>query len=119
MPSPASRRPPRLKLPGAPVSAAPPSSASAGPSSLPPKGASRAIGKKPRMSRFLRILVAITIVMHLAFVAAVYEFGRRMGWGSPAIIAWLAGIAGTVLFLGRARAGAADVHRGRLIPLLV
>ena len=71
------------------------------------------------MSRFLRILIGITVGMHLAFVAAVYEFGRRMGWGSPALIAWLAGIAGTVLFLGRARAGAADVHRGRLIPLLV
>ena len=71
------------------------------------------------MSRFLRILIGITVVMHLAFVAAVYEFGRRMGWGSPVLIAWLAGIAGTVLFLGRARAGAADVHRGRVIPLLV
>lgn len=71
------------------------------------------------MSRFLRILVGITFAMHLPFAAAVYELGRRLGWQSPAAIAWIAGAAGAFLFVGRARAGAADAPRGKTIPILV
>jgi predicted MPP superfamily phosphohydrolase len=57
--------------------------------------------------------------MHLPFVAAVYEVARRAGSSSPSLVAWLAGLAGALLFIGRARAGAADAPRGRFIPLFV
>jgi predicted MPP superfamily phosphohydrolase len=86
---------------------------------MPPKGASRAIGKRPRMSRFLQALIAITVVVHLPFVAAVGELGRRLRWQSPWLVAWLLGAGGVVLFLGRARAGATDERRGRFLPLFL
>jgi predicted MPP superfamily phosphohydrolase len=92
---------------------------STSPASLPPKGASRAIGKRPRMSRFLYMLVGITVGVHLPFVAAVGELGTRLGWASPWMKAWLAGLAGVVLFVGRARAGAADERRGPIVPWMI
>jgi predicted MPP superfamily phosphohydrolase len=93
--------------------------ASAPPPSLPPKGASRAIGKRPRMSRFLTILIAITVAVHLPFVAAAGELGTRLGLRAPWTLAWLLGLFGIVLFVGRARAGATDKRRGRTLPLLL
>ena len=53
------------------------------PASLPPKGASRAIGKRPRMSTFLRILVAITVVAHTPFLLAVVVFAKRIAFPAP------------------------------------
>ncbi len=89
------------------------------PPSLPPKGASRAIGKRPRMSRFLAILIAITVAVHVPFVAAVGELGTRLALRSPWLVAWLLGALGVLLFVGRARAGATDERRGRVLPLLL
>ncbi len=65
------------------------------------------------MSRFFRILVAITAATHLPFVVAAAEALRRAGVRSD--LAWaigaFLGIAGVVLFLGRARGHMHDSPR--------
>jgi predicted MPP superfamily phosphohydrolase len=68
--------------------------------------------QRARMSRFLRILLAITATVHLPVAFGVAELGRRLGWPAPGVIGLVFGIAGTALFVGRARAGAPD-RRGR------
>jgi predicted MPP superfamily phosphohydrolase len=74
--------------------------------SVPPASpAARAIGRRPRMTRFFRILVTITVVTHAPFVVAASEALRRLGvrtdlaWGIGAML----GLAGIALFVGRAR----------------
>jgi predicted MPP superfamily phosphohydrolase len=65
------------------------------------------------MSKFLRVLVTITAVVHAPFGVAVAEVLRRGGVARDA--AWTAGAAaallGTVLFLGRARNAMNDAQR--------
>src|SRR5690349_15873539 len=71
----------------------------------PPNVGARAIGKRPRMSRFLRLLITITAICHVPFVVAGAEALRRVGvdsWPSW-IVALLSAIAGVALFPGRAK----------------
>jgi predicted MPP superfamily phosphohydrolase len=75
--------------------------------------------RRTRMSRFLRILIAITAAVHLPFVAAVAYLGAWLGWSHANLIAWLAGVGGVGTFLWRARAGAMDRKSSSLAPLLV
>src|SRR6185369_14343068 len=74
--------------------------------SVPPPAAGRAIGRRPRMSRFFRILVGITALTHIPFVVAVFEAARRF-FGADDRLAWCIacafGLAGVTLFIGRAR----------------
>ena len=69
--------------------------------------------RRQRMSRFRRILLAITAAAHVPFVVASAELLRRFGL-APAL-AWCAGLvlalAGIFLFLGRAQHAAEDWHR--------
>jgi predicted MPP superfamily phosphohydrolase len=79
------------------------------PSSVPPpKGATRAIGKQPRMSRFLRVLIALTAVVHVAPAFGVAEGASRAGWRP----AWAFGLAffalGVSVFARRAGVGLTD-----------
>lgn len=80
-------------------------------SAPPPKTATRAIGTRPRMGRFLRTLVLITIAVHAPVVAGVSFAAERAGLAH----AWLAGLAwgavGVALFVGRARAAMPDRRR--------
>jgi hypothetical protein len=63
------------------------------------------------MSRMLRILLLITVAMHVPVALAVVEAARRLEIRTP----WLVGVvwatAGVTLFLGRARAGMPDRRR--------
>src|SRR5262245_2152409 len=96
---------------------------SALPSSLPPppKAAARALGRRPRMSHFLRVLVFVTGIAHVAFFLGVGEGLSRLGQSGGAL-AWLTprvawGVAGAAaisafsFFGGRARAGLYDKRR--------
>jgi predicted MPP superfamily phosphohydrolase len=74
---------------------------------------------RPRMSRFLRVLVAITALVHLPFVGAVAYAGAELGWRAPWLVAWVAAAAGIAMFAARARAGAVDARQGPLVPNLV
>lgn len=84
-------------------------------SSVPPpnNAGARAIGKRPRMSRFLRFLVTITSVVHLPFVVGAAEAMRRVG-GAP-LVAWpvaaALGVLGVLAFLFVARGVMHDTHR--------
>jgi predicted MPP superfamily phosphohydrolase len=64
-----------------------------------------------RMSRMLRILLLITLGMHVPVALAMSEVARRLGSRSP----WMVGVAwaaaGVALFAGRARAGMPDRRR--------
>jgi len=75
------------------------------------KAAARALGKRPRLSRFLWILIGTTVLSHIAPAVGIAEGARRLGWGAP----WAWGLAlflgGSGLFLGRARIGITDHHR--------
>jgi predicted MPP superfamily phosphohydrolase len=71
------------------------------------------------MSRFLRVLIAVTAGVHLPFVAAVGYLGLRRGWSSPWTIAWIAGAVAVLCFVWRARAGALDRRGGRIMPTFV
>jgi uncharacterized protein len=64
------------------------------------------------VSRFLRILVGVTSLMHVPVGFAVAELGRQLGWPAPGLIGASWAAAGVVLFVGRARAGMPD-RRGR------
>ena len=69
--------------------------------------------KRPRMSRFRRIILAITTAIQLPFIAAAAEALRRLG--VPLAIAWLAAIVlaliALAMFFGRAQNVAEDWHR--------
>ena len=71
------------------------------------------------MSRFLRVLIAITAGVHLPFVAAVGYFGILRGWSSPWTVAWIAGALGVLCFVWRARAAAIDQRGGHVMSSLV
>jgi predicted MPP superfamily phosphohydrolase len=71
------------------------------------------------MSRFLKVLIAVTAGVHLPFVAAVGYFGMLRGWSSPWTVAWLAGAAGVLCFVWRARAAATDKRGGHVMSTLV
>jgi predicted MPP superfamily phosphohydrolase len=90
------------------------------PNSLPPKNAAvRVIGKRPRMSRFLSILIAVTVAIHIPFVAAFGYLATIRGWPAPWALACGAGIVGVLVFVWRARAGGRDVRVGPVLPALV
>jgi predicted MPP superfamily phosphohydrolase len=67
--------------------------------------------RKARMSRFMRVLLGATILVHVPVVLAVAEFAARLGASRPALwgLAW--GCLGVGLFVGRARAGMPDRPR--------
>jgi predicted MPP superfamily phosphohydrolase len=74
----------------------------------------RVIGKRPRMSRFMRVLVAITATVHAPFVVGAAEALQRYqhvraatAWG----VALGLGVLGVLLFLGRAKNAMNDAHR--------
>lgn len=79
----------------------------------PPNVGAKAIGKRPRMSKFMRLLVTLTAVMQLPFVAAVAEGLTRLG--QPAGTAWSCaaalGVLGVLGFFGRAKHGMHDEPR--------
>ncbi len=64
------------------------------------------------MSRFLRVLLGVTALMHVPVGFGVAELGRRLGWPAPGLVGALWAVAGVALFVGRARAGMPD-RRGR------
>jgi predicted MPP superfamily phosphohydrolase len=71
------------------------------------------MSKRQRMSRFRKILLAITTVVHLPFAVASAELMRRLGvapavaWGAAAALA----AAGVWMFIGRANNANEDWHR--------
>jgi len=67
---------------------------------------------RSRVTRFLRILVGITALMHVPVGFGVAELARRLGWPAPGPIGASWAAAGVLLFVGRARAGMPD-RRGR------
>jgi len=71
------------------------------------------------MARFLRVLVAATMLSQIVPALAVANLARRAHLGAP----WLWGLAvfvyGTALFLGRARSRMTDVPRSWLLTYLV
>jgi predicted MPP superfamily phosphohydrolase len=64
-----------------------------------------------RMSRMLRVILAVTALMHVPVALGVAELARRAGWPSPWLIGLAWGALGTALFVGRARAGMPDRRR--------
>lgn len=89
------------------------------PSIPPEKTAHRAIGRRPRMSRFLRVLVAITAFVHLPFLFGMAEAARRLGWSAPWTFAFGAATIGVLFFLVSARAGMYDKRKPKLAVVLV
>lgn len=83
------------------------------PSSIPPpdKVATRAIGKRPRLSGFARVLLGATVVTHVPMAFAVAEVARRLGRPSP----WAWGLAfsalGVLGFWTQVRVMLADAPR--------
>ncbi|HSQ63253.1 MAG TPA: metallophosphoesterase, partial [Polyangiaceae bacterium] len=86
----------------------PPARASSAP---PPRAAARAIGHRPRMSHFLRVLMTLTAIAQIAPAFAVGHVAARLGMTHGWILGVTVFVVGTGLFVGRARAGAADHHR--------
>jgi len=87
---------------------------------LPPaKPAQRAIGKRPRMGTFLRVLITVTAVSHLPVAAAFAEMFRRLGLPSPWVLGSLLAAGGVGMFIARAGAGLTDRRRGAAVLRLV
>lgn len=76
-------------------------------------GAVEAKKRRTRLSRFRKVLLAITALCHVPFVVGLAELARRLGGPAPA--AWggalVAGALGVYLFLGRAERIANDEPR--------
>ncbi len=73
------------------------------------------------MSRFLRMLVTITAIVHVPFGVGVYEAARRAELSAPAPL-WIAltvSAVGIGFFLGRARAGMYDRRKHPLFVKFV
>ena len=70
--------------------------------------------KRPR-SRFVRVLLMITAVIHIPVALGVYELAMRLALPAPWLIAIAFGIIGLASFVGRARGGMGE---GRRSPLL-
>jgi uncharacterized protein len=90
-------------------SASNPRPGSASQASIPPaKATARAIGRRPRMMTFRRVLLLVTTLIHLPFAGAVYELCRPLG--RPLALALGLGAAAVLvlLFPGRMRAGVED-----------
>lgn len=84
------------------------------PSSIPPpdKAATRAIGRRPRLSRFARILLGATGVIHLPMAVGVSELGRRAGVPWPWALGLLASALGVLGFWSFIRVTLMDAPRG-------
>jgi predicted MPP superfamily phosphohydrolase len=67
-----------------------------------------------RVSRFLRILLTITLVMHVPVGLGAAELARRAGVGVPWLVGLVWAAAGALMFVGRARAGMAEHRRHEL-----
>ena len=93
-------------------------SSEAAPTSIPsPKRATRAIGLRPRMATFARVLLGITVLIQLPFVAAAAEAARRLGLTWPSAIGWALGLLAVLLFVGRWRTGSPDQRRTSSVAL--
>jgi predicted MPP superfamily phosphohydrolase len=68
--------------------------------------------RRARMSRLLRVLLLITLAMHVPVALAVAEIARRFACPVPWLVGMAWAAAGTALFVGRARAAMPD-RRGR------
>ena len=77
------------------------------------------VRRRARRSRFLVILVGITLGMHVPVALGVTELARRLGIPLPWLVGLAWGALGVGLFVGRVRAGMADRRRGRAIVWLV
>jgi predicted MPP superfamily phosphohydrolase len=77
----------------------------------PAKAAARTIGRRPRMGRFLRALIFITIAVHLPVAAGIARAAEHLGIGWPWLVGALWGTGGIAMFLGRARAAMPDRKR--------
>jgi predicted MPP superfamily phosphohydrolase len=91
---------------------------SASPStSPPPKHAARAIGHRPRVATFRRIVLVVTWIIHMPFAGAVFELARRIGLPFAEAVGLSAGAIGVALFSSRMRLAATDSH-GQSAPVL-
>ncbi len=86
----------------------------------PPKKATRAIGLRPRVITFMRLLLGVTLLIHLPFAAAVAELSRRQGWPSPGLVGVALASGAIALFRTRMRLGSPDRRRkGNLVLRVV
>ncbi len=74
----------------------------------PPKKATRAIGHRPRMGRFLRILLAVTVLIQLPVALGLGEAARRLGARAPWAWGWGMAALTLILFLTHIRASLPD-----------
>jgi predicted MPP superfamily phosphohydrolase len=75
--------------------------------------------RRARASRFLRVVLAVTALMHLPVALGVAELARRAQWPAPGLIGWAWAIAGAAMFMGRARASIPDRKRHDVMVRLV
>jgi hypothetical protein len=85
----------------------------------PPKVAVRAIGGRPRMSRFLRTLVTVTAVFQLPASIAAWEAARRLALPVPIAWGFAAWALGLVLFWFIVRGMIMDGRKSRARVLFV
>ncbi len=96
-----------------------PKASSGRPPSMPPAGAGRAIGKRPRMVTFLRVLLTATAVSQLFAALGAAEGARRLGLPSPALFGIGLYVLGVGTFAARARVAMSDRRRTTLEIVLL
>ena len=75
--------------------------------------------RRTRMSRFLRILLLVTAVIHVPVALGLAELSRRLGFAFPWALGTVYSVLGMLLFVGRARAGMPDRRRHGAIVRLI
>jgi predicted MPP superfamily phosphohydrolase len=67
--------------------------------------------RRARMSRFMRVILGVTVAVHVPVAFAAAEFARRAGSSWPALWGFVWAALGVALFVGRAQAGMPDRPR--------
>jgi len=73
------------------------------PSSTPPKPLTRAESRRARLVTFRRILIAVTVIIHLPFAGAMVSLAERRGSAHALAIGLLSSALGLALFTSRMR----------------
>jgi predicted MPP superfamily phosphohydrolase len=75
--------------------------------------------RRARRSRFLRVAVGITILMHVPVALGVGELARSLRLPAPALLGWAWAAVGAAMFAGRIRASYPDRKRSEVAIRLV
>jgi predicted MPP superfamily phosphohydrolase len=75
--------------------------------------------RRSRRSRFLRVVLGVTVLMHVPVGLGVTKLARDAGWPLPPLVGWAWATLGAAMFLGRLKVAFPDRKRSELAIRLI